>query len=342
MALENNKACSKVGSIAHIEALASVLSTTSSELIDLSENVPSLWKQGKVLRKKDGSLRPTHDARKPLKVIHERVKNRLLKQVEYPHYILGGISDKQTTRDYSRHAALHAKKKILISEDIRDFFPSTTSDVVLNIWQRFFNFHPEVAALLTKLTTHEGVLPQGWKTSAYLANLALWDREPDFVSQLHRQGLVYSRFMDDVTVSAPHPISKTQITNIISRIYGMLASRDYKPKRSKHKISTGRHRMEVTGLNVNASRPSMPKHRRNQIRAQVFQCEQLFKRNARSTEYLAQWRKASGNVGTMKRFNPGEAKGLRARLTAVKPRAPRLDKPVQEPPERHAGNREER
>ena len=99
--------------------------------------------------------------------------------------------------------------------------------------------------------------------------------------------------------------------------------------------------MEVTGLNVN-TRPSMPKLRRNQIRAQVFQCEQLFKRNARSTEYLAQWRKASGNVGTMKRFNPGEAKGLRARLTAVKPRAPRLDKPVQEPPERHAGNREER
>ena len=341
MELENNRACSKVGSIAHIEALASVLSTTTAELLDLSENIPSLWKPGKILRKKDGKPRHTHDARKPLKVIHERIKNRLLKQVEYPHYILGGISDKQTTRDYSRHAALHAKKKILISEDIRDFFPSTTSDVVLTIWQRFFNFHPEVAALLTKLTTHEGVLPQGWKTSGYLANLALWDREPDFVTQLHRQGLVYSRFMDDVTVSAPYKISKTQVTNIISGIYGMLASRGYKPKRSKHKISTGRRRMEVTGLNVNTTRPSMPKRRRNQIRAQVFQCEQLFKRNARSTEYLAQWRKASGNVGTMKRFNPGEAKGLRARLTAVKPRAPRLDKPVQEPTERRAGNREE-
>jgi len=120
MALEKNKAYSKVGSIAHIEALASVLSTTTAELLDLSENIPSLWKPGKILRKKDGNPRHTHDARKPLKVIHERIKKQLLKQVEYPHYILGGISDKQTPRDYFSHAALHTKKKILISEDIRD------------------------------------------------------------------------------------------------------------------------------------------------------------------------------------------------------------------------------
>jgi len=323
MAPESNKACSKVGPIAHIEALASILSTTPSELIELSENVPSLWKPGKVLRKKDGTPRHTHDARAPLKVIHERIKNRLLKQVDYPRYLLGGISDKLTTRDYARHAALHAKKKALISEDIRDFFPSTTAEVVQNIWQRLFNFHTDVAALLTRLTTHEGVLPQGWKTSGYLANLALWDREPDFVAQLHRQGLAYSRFMDDVTVSAPYPLNKAQLTNIISGIYGMLGSRQFTPKRTKHKIATGRNRMEVTGLNVNAAKPSMPKERRDQIRAQVYQCEQLFKRDARSPEYLAQWRKASGNVGTMKRFNPGEAKNLRTRLTAVKPRPPR-------------------
>lgn len=323
MAPESNRACSKVGPIARTEALASILSTTPAELIALAENVPSLWKPGKVLKKKDGKPRHTHDARKALKVMHERIKNRLLKQVDYPRYLLGGISDRLTPRDYYRHAALHAKKKILISEDIQDFFPSTTAEVVRDIWQRFFNFHPDVAELLTRLTTHEGVLPQGWKTSGYLANLALWRREPDFVAQLHRQGFAYSRFMDDVTVSAPWPPGKTQLTNIISGIYGMLGSRQYKPKRTKHKIVTGRNRMEVTGLNVNAAKPSMPKKRRDQIRAQVYQCEQFFKRDARSLEYRAQWRKASGHVGTMKRFNPSEAKNLRTRLTAVKPRQPR-------------------
>ena len=61
--------------------------------------------------------------------------------------------------------------------------------------------------------------------------------------------------------------------------------------------------MEVTGLNVNTAKPSMPKYRRNQIRAQVFQCERAFESGERSQAYLSKWRNASGNVGTMKRFN---------------------------------------
>lgn len=320
MAPGNNKACSKVPSIANIEALANILETTADELLTLAENVAVFWKPGKVLRKKDGTPRHTHNAREPLKTIHQHIKNRLLKQVEYPRYILGGISDKQSPRDYKQHAALHSKKKILISEDIKDFFPSTTTSVVHNIWQRFFNFHPKVAEILTKLTTYQNALPQGWKTSGYLANLALWDREPEFVAQLQRQGLAYSRFMDDVTVSCSKPLNDTQKQTIISGIYEMLSSRNYRPKRSKHKISGNNERMEVTGLNVNSKRPSMPKKKRNKIRTQVFQLEQAFKREANSPTYLELWRSASGNVGTMKRFHPAEAKKLRQRLTAVKPR----------------------
>lgn len=323
MAPESNKACSRVGPTAHVEGLASILSMPLPDLIELADNVPSLRKPGKVLWKKDGTPRYTHDAHGPLKIVHERIKNRLLKQVDYPDYLLGGISDKLTTRDYARHAAMHAKKKILISEDIQDFFPSTTTEVVRNIWQRLFHFHPDVADLLTRLTTYEGMLPQGWKTSGYLANLALWDREPDFVAKLHRRGLTYSRFVDDVTVSAPFQLSKIQMQNVISGIYGMLGSRAFRPKRKKHKIATGRSRMEVTGLNVNAHKPSMPKQRRAQIRTQVYHCEQAFKRDACSAEYRTQWNSASGKVATMSRFNPGQAKDLRARLDAIKPRHPK-------------------
>ena len=316
---ESNKAYSKITPIAHIEALASILSTTPTELIELSWNVDSLWKPGKLLQKKDGKPRITHDAKKPLKVIHERIKNRLLKQVDYPRYILGGISDKKAPRDYAQHAALHAKKKILITEDIQEFFPSTTETVVLNIWQRFFNFHPDVATLLTRLTTYQNSLPQGWKTSGYLANLALWDREPEFVTKLYRQGIAYSRFMDDISVSAPFPLNKKQQQDIISSVYGMLGYCNYKPKRAKHKISSGGRRMEVTGLNVNSSNPSMPKKRRNQIRALVYQCEQMFQKDCHLKGYKKRWNCVSGNVGTMSRFNPNEARRLRNRLSVIKP-----------------------
>ncbi len=286
----------------------------------MSSNVPELRLPGKVLTKKDGTPRPTHDAHPPLKRVHEQIKNRLLKQVFYPPYLLGGIADPVTTRDYARHAAVHAGRAVVVSEDIKNFFPSVTTEVVHGIWQRFFNFHPDVAFLLTQLTTYDGMLPQGWKTSGYLANLALWDREPDFVEQVGALGLAYTRFMDDVAVSSPVPLNNEQLQKIVSGIYGMLAARGFAPKRAKHKIETGRSRMEVTGLNVNAATPSMPRQRRDQIRAQVFQCERAYRFDAKSEEYQARWRSASGNVGTMKRFNPGEAKKLRARLNAIRPR----------------------
>lgn len=320
MALKSNKAYSKVPCIANIKALASILETTPEELVYLAENVEKFWKAGKVLQKKDGTPRHTHDAREPLKTIHEHIKNRLLKKVEYPRYILGGISDKQSPRDYKQHAELHSNKKVLITEDIKDFFPSTTASVVQNIWQCFFNFHPKVAAILTQLTTYQDSLPQGWKTSGYLANLALWDREPEFVAELLRQGLAYSRYMDDVTVSSSRPLNDNQKGTIISGIYGMLGSKNYRPKRSKHKISGKNERMEITGLNVNSKSPSLPKQKRNRIRTQVFQLEQTFKKEGNTVAYRKRWRTASGNVGTLMRFHPKEAKKLRDRLAFVKPK----------------------
>ena len=318
MVRQDKRAFSKLPSIARVEALASILSITPTELIELSESVDSLWKPGKMLTKKNGDPRPTSDAKKPLKLVHDRIKNRLLKQVKYPYYLLGGISDKMTPRDYKKHAAIHTNKKILISEDIKDFFPSTTPEVIKNIWQRFFNFHPEVACLLTKLTTHQDSLPQGWKASGYLANLALWDREPDLVTELERKGYAYSRFMDDITVSASFRISKTHQQQVIGGVYRMLQSKGYAPKRSKHKITSGKDRMEVTGLNVNSGKPTLPKQVRDNIRAQVKQCELYFRNDSTSHKYKKIWNKASGKVATLSRFHPKEGSLLRKRLKAVR------------------------
>jgi Reverse transcriptase (RNA-dependent DNA polymerase) len=235
----DNKPFSRTSPIAHPSALASILSLGEDELAELASSVACLWKPGKLLKKKNGEPRQTSDAKPQLKKVHERIKNRLLKQVEYPQYLLGGIADSMMPRDYKRHAAIHSGKKIVISEDIRDFFPSTTEKVVEAIWRRFFHFSPGVADTLTKLTTFDGSLPQGWKASGYLANLAFWDKEPDLVSLFARRGFVYSRFMDDITVSCRFKLTDKNKQFIISEIYGMLFSKGYAPKRSKHQIPIG-------------------------------------------------------------------------------------------------------
>lgn len=121
MIRQRKQARSKLGPIGHIDALASMLSISTQDLRSISDSVDEFWIPGKKLRKKNGEPRQTSNARKPLKDLHEKIKNRLLKQVEYPDYLLGGISDSMTPRDYKRHAMIHSGKCVLISEDVRDF-----------------------------------------------------------------------------------------------------------------------------------------------------------------------------------------------------------------------------
>ena len=315
----DKKAYSKIRSIAHISSLAGILDIPESELVEISCIVDTLWKPGKILKKKSGELRPTIDAKPSLKSLHEKIKTRLLKQVTYPSYLLGGIADSMTPRDYKRHASLHSGKSVLITEDIKDFFPSTSEIIISAIWKRFFCFSPEVAKILTRITTLNNSLPQGWKTSGYLANLAFWDSEPNLVATLSRNGFTYSRFMDDITVSCNFALSNRQKQFVISLIYGMLFSKGYKPKRTKHHIVSPNARMEVTGLTVNGKIPSLSPIERNKIRAQVHMCEVIAKRDKQSKSYKKMWGNLSGKVGTLSRFHPREGKQLRERLTAIKP-----------------------
>lgn len=80
------------------QSLASLLSIEADQLLHIANSAASYHQPGKVLRKKNGDPRPTHDAKDPLKTIHERIKNRILKQVSYPYFMLGGIADPANPR----------------------------------------------------------------------------------------------------------------------------------------------------------------------------------------------------------------------------------------------------
>lgn len=308
-----------IPSIANTSSLASLLSISEIELFHISENIHTLYKQGKVLTKKSGEPRLTHDAKPTLKKIHEHIKNRILKKVDYPYYMLGGISDPENPRSCNSHAKIHSAKKILISEDISNFYPSTSSNIVKNIWKYCFNFSDDISNLLTKLTTYNGELPQGWKASGYIANLALWDKEPDLVKTLEEKGFSYSRFIDDITVSSQFHLGSEDKEFIISNIYRTLYSAGYKPKRAKHEIVSREAPMTVTSLNVNSKNPTIPQNKRRNIRAMVFQLEQKYSSEGNTDQFHKQWNSIYGKVNRVKSFHFDEGSKLQDRMRAIKP-----------------------
>lgn len=307
-------------SIASITALSKHLGVTEKHLVSVANRANQLYKEGPELKKPDGSLRATHDAKPELKSLHELIKNKLLKKVIFPDYIQGGVSDPKAPRSYISHSRLHTGKKIIVSEDIASFYPNNTEKLVMTIWKRFFNFPEDVAKILTKLTVYKGALPQGWKPSGYLANLAFFDVEFQLVKKFKSLGFTYSRYIDDITVSSSRKLTNREISQCISEIIKMLANKGFKIKRAKHEIARQGSSMNVMGLTINTKKPQLSKDEKKRIRAMVHKLEYLREEERLNTEYEVLWNQASGKVARMTSLKLKQGKALRERLAKIKPR----------------------
>lgn len=282
-------------------------------LINVAAQADSLYRKAKQMVKPDGSLRQPFDALPPLKPIHRRIKDRILKRVEFPEYLTGSLSG----RDYRTNAALHSGAKIVICEDIERFFPSTSRERILDIWLNFFCFSEDMANLLTSLTTKDGSLPEGAITSSYLANLAFWNQEPRLQAQLAQKNIVYSRYVDDISVSSKQFMPKDEQTALIAQVYGMLKRHGYKAKRRKHEIFTSGQRMLTTKLMVNRKPALLLKERQN-IRAAVHALEQRIASGERGSEIKTELNRVTSRVGRLGTLHPTEAIPLKLRLRNVR------------------------
>lgn len=178
--------------IRDLDTLAEVLEVAPPKLERLARNADRMYRPVPK-KKKDGTVRMTWNAFRQLKAVHQLIKVRILAKATYPLYLHGGIRDRENPRDYARNAGIHAGQACVINEDIADFFPSTIPRQVRDIWEHFFRFSPDIAVCLTSLTTRRGELPQGAKTSNYLANLVFWRQEHELVLHLKALGWTYSR-----------------------------------------------------------------------------------------------------------------------------------------------------
>src|ERR1700722_5950428 len=241
---EHDRSVYPFAPIASRYTLAQMLRCSVEELSRVESTANDLYREVRKL-KKDGTYRICYDAKAPLKGMQGRVECMILKKVKYPAYLMGGLADRQRPRDYVRNANLHAGARVLINEDVKSFFPSTPSRVVFDIWKHLFHFPADVAQTLTRLTTRAGALPQGAKTSSYLANLVFWAIKPGLVARLRSLGFQYTRYIDDMTISSRTDRIPDELGLVLSLLAGMLKRHGLCLKRNKHTIVYAGQRMEV-------------------------------------------------------------------------------------------------
>jgi RNA-directed DNA polymerase len=151
----------------------------------------------------------------PLKSVQDRIHLRLLKTLVLPEHLLGGMPG----RTIRHNVLLHAGSKVLVTIDIKSFFPSISAKKIFHVWRDLLNCSPHIANILTKLTTRNNHLPQGAPTSTLLANLVLAGLDGPIRAACAAKSVRYSSWVDDLAFSGNDDVREimTFVIHILNR-----------------------------------------------------------------------------------------------------------------------------
>lgn len=208
-----------------------------------------------------------------------------LGHISWPSYLYGSIpneirkdsnNQEVISKDYIACARNHCMAKSLMKLDISNFFDNIHQDHVYSIFKNLLKYPDDVSEVLTKLCCYKGNVVQGALTSSYIASAVLFDVEPLLVKRLHRKNLVYTRLVDDITVSSNK--KQYDFSYAQSLIVEMLHSKDLPVNNNKTIIKyVSTEPLIVHGLRINFKEPRLPADEVSRIRASVKNLELLAK-----------------------------------------------------------------
>jgi RNA-directed DNA polymerase len=173
-----------------------------------------------------------------LKKLQKKLCNKIFINILLPECAYGSIKGKSNITN----ALKHKGKKFKFLLDLSDFFPSISSKVV---YQSLMNegFSPDIARLVTRLTTFKNQLPQGAPTSPYIANIVFKQVDFQILKLVQDHQITYTRFVDDLTFS-----SQSNFDQLHSAIVKIINNNGYRLSRNKTFATTGK--VNITGVKV--------------------------------------------------------------------------------------------
>lgn len=246
--------------------LATLLGLSLDDLEDLANAQPAEYKCFERIIPREGKEPKKRWIEWPQGRL-QRVQRRLvqlLDRIEPPSYIHSGFRG----RSYVSNAGQHACNVRVAKIDIRTFFPSSSAIYVNRCFQKAFMCSPDVAAVLTKLTTISGHLPTGGSTSSIISFYAYKPMFDEIYALALNRGLVMSCCVDDMTFSGSEATSGflNDVRIIVSR-YGLRTHKRHCFEPNQTKV--------VTGVAVTAQGIRLPNARRKKLHQafEAFNCE---------------------------------------------------------------------
>lgn len=193
--------------------------------------------------------------------IHRRLLAMLTPaQLDLPENVTGYVRG----RSSMENSRAHVGNLFLQKFDLKDFFSHITTDMV-EAGLREVGYNKQIAAVLARIGTCEGILPTGFSTSPALANLACWHLDSDLLRLAKVNHLVVTRYADDISFSGQERFDVADQVRTIVEDCGHKLN-DAKTRTLKHGQP-----LYVTGLSISESdQPRLPRPFKKKLRQEMY------------------------------------------------------------------------
>ncbi|MBQ4811288.1 RNA-directed DNA polymerase [Pseudoalteromonas luteoviolacea] len=218
--------------------LANLLNISVSELLTLTKDAVNykVFSQSKGYGKQRVIQKPIGR----LEYVHTRIAS-LLCRVSVPSFVHSG----RKGHSHVTNAKQHLGNNRVLTTDIKNFFPSTTEEMVFKLFFHTFKMNGDVAKLLANLCCFSGHVPTGSRVSmpiSFWSNSKMFD---ELSSLSTKHDVVMSLYVDDLTFSGDgiNRLFLSTVRKIVQK-HGHIMHPD------KTKVHTKNSRKVITGVVV--------------------------------------------------------------------------------------------
>lgn len=248
----------KVPIIYEQEHLALLVGYKYEYLLKVS-NAPEKFYRNFTIPKKSGGERDISEPFPSLKEIQRWILDEILAKHPVSNFAKAYVQN----RSIRENARFHVNQKVLLTIDIKDFFPSLHFEKVFEVFNRL-GYSKPVATMLSNLCCMGGSLPQGAPTSPMLSNILMINVDQRLSTFTKEKKIRYTRYADDMSFSGDFEPGM-----IIRFVSDVLKDVGLKVNENKIRVRRPGQRQEVTGVVVN-EKLQAPREMRNSLRQSVY------------------------------------------------------------------------
>lgn len=255
-----------------VEYLSNSTGLTDTDVVRIIARAPRSYKFYKIDKRTNGKRLISQPARE-VKVLQRAL-------VKYLHDlpIHGSATAYIKGKSILDNASPHSRSGPIKKYDFKDFFHSIrASDWEAYCEEKAVFKDPKDIALTARLMFHVTPgssvlrLAMGAPSSPWLSNVLLHDFDKRLSDEIAEEHVIYTRYADDLTFSAPRTGHLTSVERILKAIICDMKSPKLTINSGKTVLATKKYRRVVTGLILaNDGRVTIGRDRKRNIRSAVF------------------------------------------------------------------------